>query len=164
MATINDGALYLEVPGATEVQLRLGLAAARAVLDAAHVDYGKAFDASWKPEYNGDCGEGAMSANDWELNEAWWNAHRAATNVVRAAEPCDVRLLLWASHVEAEPAWPATREHFPDARRVPAADSGPHFQVAPARLTAQQQRRSPWLTSRTNSTPTWTAPASAPAS
>ena len=136
MATINDGELYLEVPGATEAQLRLCLAAARAVLDGARVDYAQAFEASWKPEHIDDWGDGEMSAQEWELNEAWWNAHKAATNVGAAAAPCDVRLVLWASHVDAEAAWRETRRQFPDARRVPAADPGPHYQIAPARLAA----------------------------
>jgi len=60
----------------------IGLAAARAVLDGAGVDYEAAFYASWKPEYIDDMGQGEMSAREWELNEVWWKAHQAAFDVV----------------------------------------------------------------------------------
>jgi hypothetical protein len=127
MATINDGELCLEVAGATEVQLRSGLAAARSVLDSAGVDYEAAFYASWKPEYIDDQGTGEMSGREWELNEVWWSAREAAAAAAGAGESSRVVLAMWQYHLEAEQNFQEALKINPEVTRVPAPDAGPHY-------------------------------------
>lgn len=129
MASINDGELYLQAPGATEDQLRSALTAARAVLDGAGVDYQAAFDASWKPEYIDDQGTGEMSDKEWELNEVWWNAQKAAFNAIGTDKPSEMRLMTWPGHLEAEKAIADSLRKNPDAELTPAPDPGPRYTI-----------------------------------
>jgi hypothetical protein len=130
MATINDGELYLELPGATEEQMRRGLAAARAALNG--VNMWASFDASWKPEYIDDHGRGEMTPAEWKLAEKWWAADRAAFDACggRPGMPTTVGLRPYELHLEAQRNFAETLKRIPEARQDPPPDPGPHYTAA----------------------------------
>ena len=130
MATISDGELFLENRLASEEQLRRGLTAARTYLEAAGVDFWAAFDASWKPEYVDDQGEGEMTTEEWQLAEAWWNAEKAAMNSIAVGAPSDTRLCMLKLHEE------TMARLKPELIVVPPIDPGPHYSVSRDSLVA----------------------------
>jgi hypothetical protein len=130
MSSADDGTYYVELKGATEEELRRGLAAARTVFERAGVDPEACASASFKREGRCMGSRVKVSKREHDLADLWWEGAEAAWSVIgHDYEDRAPNFGLWQLIQE-------HREH--EARGTPLAParehSDPHYSFPPLSL------------------------------
>ena len=133
MATASDDIYWIVIEGASEAELRRGMAAARESLDAdGIVDPGPMFHALFKEEGLNFGNKGYLTGEERRMIRAWHRADQAAVQACCGAwskPPTTSHLSIAQTVRESDAHHEELRKVIPAENYVEPPDHGPHYDL-----------------------------------